>query len=154
MAFQITCKEIFGASKDVPEKTRQLKYQRPWNRRVSDSGHQRESKAPEKPGPKDILIYDFGLGQSPFPVPVPVVEALRLHAHEKDYLPVKGLPALKEAVAGFHHQKDNVEASADYVLVGPRSKELMFLLQLVLLWRYNCSHALLGFLCSSGSDFG
>lgn len=76
-------------------------------------------------------IYDFGLGQSPFPVPAPVVEALRLHAHEKDYLPVKGLPALKEAVAGFHHQKDNVEASADCVLVGPGSKELMFLLQLV-----------------------
>ncbi|WP_348305508.1 aminotransferase class I/II-fold pyridoxal phosphate-dependent enzyme [Methanothrix sp.] len=44
-------------------------------------------------------IYNFGLGQSPFPVPAPVVEALRLHAHEKDYLPVKGLSALKEAVA-------------------------------------------------------
>ncbi len=76
-------------------------------------------------------VYNFGLGQSPFPVPAPVVEALRLHAHEKDYLPVKGLPALKEAVAGFHQQKDNVEASADRVLVGPGSKELMFLLQLV-----------------------
>ena len=76
-------------------------------------------------------IYNFGLGQSPFPVPVPVVEALRLHAHEKDYLPVKGLPALKEAVAGFHRQKDLVEANADCVLVGPGSKELMFLLQLV-----------------------
>jgi aspartate aminotransferase len=76
-------------------------------------------------------VYNFGLGQSPFPVPAPVVEALRLHAHEKDYLPVKGLPALKEAVAGFHRQKDLVEANAGYVLVGPGSKELMFLLQLV-----------------------
>jgi aspartate aminotransferase len=76
-------------------------------------------------------IYNFGLGQSPFPVPAPVVEALRLHAHEKDYLPVKGLPALKDAVAGFHRQKDLVEANADCVLVGPGSKELMFLLQLV-----------------------
>jgi aspartate aminotransferase len=76
-------------------------------------------------------IYNFGLGQSPFPVPAPVVEALRLHAHEKDYLPVKGLLALKEAVAGFHRQKDLVEANADCVLVGPGSKELMFLLQLV-----------------------
>jgi aspartate aminotransferase len=76
-------------------------------------------------------IYNFGLGQSPFPVPASVVEALRLHAHEKDYLPVKGLPALKEAVAGFHNQRDSIEASADCVLVGPGSKELMFLLQLV-----------------------
>lgn len=76
-------------------------------------------------------IYNFGLGQSPFPVPVPVVEALRLHAHEKEYLPVKGLNNLKEAVAGFHRQKDLVDANAGCVLVGPGSKELMFLLQLV-----------------------
>ncbi len=76
-------------------------------------------------------VYNFGLGQSPFPVPAPVVEALRLHAHEKEYLPVKGLLNLKEAVAGFHRQKDQVEANADCVLVGPGSKELMFLLQLV-----------------------
>jgi aspartate aminotransferase len=76
-------------------------------------------------------VYNFGLGQSPFPVPGPVVEALRLHAHEKDYLPVKGLPALRESVAGFHKQKDNVEASPEGVMVGPGSKELMFLLQLI-----------------------
>src|SRR5665648_453574 len=78
-----------------------------------------------------MRIYNFGLGQSPFPVPTPVVNALKLHAHEKDYLPVKGLPALREAVAGFHRAKDNVDASPDGVLVGPGSKELMFLLQLV-----------------------
>ena len=64
-------------------------------------------------------------------MPGPVVEALRLHAHEKDYLPVKGLLALKEAIAGFHQQKDQVQANADCVIVGPGSKELMFLLQLV-----------------------
>ncbi|MFH1322874.1 MAG: aspartate aminotransferase, partial [Methanobacteriota archaeon] len=56
-------------------------------------------------------IYNFGLGQSPFPVPTPVVNALKLYAHEKDYLPAKGLPALKEAVAGFHKAKDNVDAN-------------------------------------------
>lgn len=76
-------------------------------------------------------VYNLGLGQSPFPVPTPVVNALRLYAHEKDYLPVRGLPALKEAVADFHRQKDNVSASADNVIVGPGSKELMFILQLV-----------------------
>jgi aspartate aminotransferase len=78
-----------------------------------------------------VQITNFGLGQSPFPVPRPVVEALRLHAHEKDYLPVRGLPALREAVANFHRRLDGINAIADLVLVGPGSKELMFLLQMV-----------------------
>ncbi len=43
-------------------------------------------------------IFKLGLGQSPFPVPEPVVEALRRHAPEKDYLPVRGLPALRQMV--------------------------------------------------------
>jgi len=76
-------------------------------------------------------VYNLGLGQSPFPVPTPVVNALRLYASEKDYLPVKGLFALKQAVADFHRRKDNVNASAENVIVGPGSKELMFILQLV-----------------------
>ena len=77
------------------------------------------------------IIYRMGLGQSPFPVPVTVVESLKTHAHEKDYLNVNGLEALREAVAHYHHQKDNVEIQASNVLIGPGSKELMFLLQLV-----------------------
>ncbi|MBN2009553.1 aminotransferase class I/II-fold pyridoxal phosphate-dependent enzyme [candidate division KSB1 bacterium] len=76
-------------------------------------------------------IYRMGLGQSPFPVPLPVVETLRNHAHEKDYLNVNGLENLREAVAHFHHTKDNVDIQARNVLIGPGSKELMFLLQLV-----------------------
>lgn len=76
-------------------------------------------------------VYDFGLGQSPFPVPTPVVEALRLAAHEKDYLPVEGLQALREAITSFHKDKDGIEFHPENVLVGPGSKELMFLVQLV-----------------------
>ncbi|RMF57199.1 MAG: pyridoxal phosphate-dependent aminotransferase, partial [Calditrichaeota bacterium] len=76
-------------------------------------------------------IFKFGLGQSPFPVPEQVVEALRANAHQKDYLPVKGLYALREAVADYHRRKDGVQRSADDVLIGPGSKELMFLMQLV-----------------------
>ena len=75
-------------------------------------------------------IYKMGLGQSPFPVPTEVVDALTLHASEKDYLPVTGLPALREAVAEFHRKKDRIDAQADGVLIGPGSKELLFLLQL------------------------
>ncbi|UCH84930.1 MAG: aminotransferase class I/II-fold pyridoxal phosphate-dependent enzyme [Candidatus Latescibacterota bacterium] len=76
-------------------------------------------------------VYRLGLGQSPFPVPREVVKALKLYAKEKDYLPVKGLRQLRGAVAKFHRDKDQVNAQPDGVLVGPGSKELMFLLQLV-----------------------
>ncbi len=75
-------------------------------------------------------IYKMGLGQSPFPVPTEVVDALTLHASEKDYLPVMGLPALREAVAEFHRKKDRIDTQAEGVLIGPGSKELLFLLQL------------------------
>ena len=43
-------------------------------------------------------VYRLGLGQSPFPVPEPIVEELKVNAHQKDYLPVKGLPALRAAI--------------------------------------------------------
>lgn len=76
-------------------------------------------------------VYRFGLGQSPFPVPKRIVAALRLNAPQKDYLPVKGLKILREAVADFHRRKDGINAVADDVLIGPGSKELVFLLQLV-----------------------
>ena len=46
-------------------------------------------------------VFKLGLGQSPFPVPEPVVEALRQNACRRDYLPVRGLAALREAVAGY-----------------------------------------------------
>lgn len=76
-------------------------------------------------------VYRLGLGQSPFPVPQVVTEELRANAHQKDYLPVRGLSALRDAVAEFHRRTDGVEGTGDDVLIGPGSKELMFLLQLV-----------------------
>ena len=76
-------------------------------------------------------VYRLGLGQSPFPVPDSVVEALRRNAHQKDYLPVQGLAELREVVAHNHRKDFGVKCSADDVIVGPGSKELMFLLQLV-----------------------
>lgn len=76
-------------------------------------------------------VYKLGLGQSPFPVPTQVVEALQQNAHHKEYLPARGLKELREAVAEFHRRKDGIDASGDQVLIGPGSKELMFILQLV-----------------------
>ncbi|MCC7412179.1 MAG: aminotransferase class I/II-fold pyridoxal phosphate-dependent enzyme [Gammaproteobacteria bacterium] len=76
-------------------------------------------------------VYRLGLGQSPFPVPGPVMEELRANAHQKDYLPVRGLRRLRDAVAEYHRLAEGIDYSGKDVLVGPGSKELMFLLQLV-----------------------
>lgn len=80
---------------------------------------------------KGKTVYRFGLGQSPFPIPTCVVDALRNNAAQKDYLPVKGLLQLREAVAEFHRKNDHISAIAENVIIGPGSKELVFLLQLV-----------------------
>lgn len=74
-------------------------------------------------------VFRFGLGQSPFPVPAAVVASLRENASVKDYLPVEGLPRLRDAVARYHTAR-GIERAASDILVGPGSKELMFLLQL------------------------
>ena len=75
-------------------------------------------------------VYRFGLGQSPFPVPRPVVEELKANAHQKDYLAVQGLRELRGAVAEYYDRTQGVAVSPDNVMIGPGSKELMFLLQL------------------------
>jgi len=76
-------------------------------------------------------VYRLGLGQSPFPVPDSVVAALQDNAHQKDYLPVRGLQPLREAVAAYHGRVNGIPGTAEDVLIGPGSKELMFILQLV-----------------------
>ena len=76
-------------------------------------------------------VYKLGLGQSPFPVPPSVVDALRQFAGEKDYLPVKGLPALQEAIASHLDREHDVAFRGEDIMIGPGSKELMFILQLV-----------------------
>jgi len=76
-------------------------------------------------------VYRLGLGQSPFPVPEPVVKALQENAFQKDYLPVRGLYELREAVAAFNRKAHGLNSTAEDVIVGPGSKELIFLLQMV-----------------------
>ena len=87
-----------------------------------------KSRALQQAGKK---IYRLGFGQSPFPVPEPVVQALRENAHQKDYLPVKGLLPLREAIAETYKRRQQLSVDPEDVLIGPGSKELLFLLQLV-----------------------
>lgn len=76
-------------------------------------------------------VYKLGLGQSPFPVPQSVVDELKVNAHQKDYLAVRGLFQLREAIANYYRKFQGLNHDAEDVLIGPGSKELMFLLQLV-----------------------
>lgn len=76
-------------------------------------------------------VFRLGLGQSPFPVPEFVTRSLRDNAHEKDYLPVRGLPALRAAIVDFYRRTEGLDYSRENVLVGPGTKELLFILQLV-----------------------
>lgn len=71
-------------------------------------------------------VYRFGFGQSPFPVPQIVQDELKKHTHEKSYLPVLGLPQLREAVAKFHHKADGLDVDTEQVIIGPGSKELIY----------------------------
>lgn len=77
-------------------------------------------------------VYKLGLGQSPFPVPTPVVEELKKYAHVKDYLPVKGLYELRESIKKYYQKSQHIEFEVENILIGPGSKELMFISQLVM----------------------
>jgi aspartate aminotransferase len=76
-------------------------------------------------------VYRLGLGQSPFPVPAVVRDSLADNAHQKDYLCVMGLEALRTAVTDWVKRTEGLEYLPENVLVGPGTKELMFLIQLV-----------------------
>ncbi|QAR33143.1 aminotransferase class I/II-fold pyridoxal phosphate-dependent enzyme [Geovibrio thiophilus] len=76
-------------------------------------------------------VYKLGLGQSPFPVAAPVIQALKDNARQKDYLPVRGLKELREAVAAYYGRAQGLGFTWDDIIIGPGSKELMFILQLV-----------------------
>jgi len=76
-------------------------------------------------------VYKLGLGQSPFPVPQPVVDELITNAYQKDYLPVLGLYSLREAIVDYYRRTQGMEYDPENILVGPGSKELMFIIQLV-----------------------
>lgn len=71
-------------------------------------------------------MHHFGFGQSPFPVHPRIVDKLKEHAHEKDYLPTQGLPALREVIANYYSKNLNYELKTENIIIGPGSKELIF----------------------------
>ncbi len=77
-------------------------------------------------------IFKFGLGQSPFPVPDIVIEALKNNAHQKDYLPVRGLLPLRQTIAAWFKSRFELNFDPANILIAPGSKELLFLVQMAL----------------------
>ncbi|CAI9735036.1 aspartate aminotransferase-like [Octopus vulgaris] len=73
-------------------------------------------------------VHAFGFGQSPFPVMEEAIEALREHAEENEYVPVAGIPLLRQAISDFHFRYDKIRFSPDNIIVGPGSKELIYAL--------------------------
>ncbi len=76
-------------------------------------------------------IYKFGFGQSPFKVPENIVKELKDNAHQNKYLPMQGLSELRNAIAKYTSEKKNYDYKSDNVIIGPGSKELMFLLHVI-----------------------
>ena len=84
---------------------------------------------------KDLIskgkkVYQFGFGQSPFPVPEKIVEALRKNAHRKEYLPIQGLPELRENISKYLSKRTGNEYPKENILITPGSKEAMLLIHI------------------------
>ena len=87
-----------------------------------------ESKKLEKEGKQ---IFKFGFGQSPFQIPEDMVNELKKNSHQNKYLSMQGLHELRDAVALYTSNKKGNNYKADNVIIGPGSKELMFLLHIL-----------------------
>ena len=86
------------------------------------------SKQLEDKGEK---IFKFGFGQSPFQIPIDIVNALKNNAYQNRYLPMQGLKELRESVAKYTSTKKDYNYKSENVIIGPGSKELMFLLHIL-----------------------
>ena len=76
-------------------------------------------------------VFKFGFGQSPFNVPEDVVNELKINAFQNKYLPIQGIPELRKVIAAYYSLRKNYEYKEDNIIIGPGSKELMFLLQIL-----------------------
>ncbi|XP_062513628.1 aspartate aminotransferase-like [Corticium candelabrum] len=77
---------------------------------------------------KGKTVYHLAFGESPFPVVKGAQRALKMFVHEKAYEPVAGILSLREAICEYHKINDDLELSVENVLVGPGTKQLIFLL--------------------------
>ncbi|MCP5142074.1 MAG: pyridoxal phosphate-dependent aminotransferase [Gammaproteobacteria bacterium] len=79
-------------------------------------------------------IVHMEIGEPDFPTPEPIIEAGRdaLARGLTHYTPALGLPALREAIAGFYRERHGVEVSASRIVVTPGASGALHLLLAVL----------------------
>jgi len=87
-----------------------------------------ESNKLKKTGKK---VYKFGFGQSPFPIPDSIILALKNAANRNSYLPMQGLEELRSSIANYLNKNNNNQFESDDIIIGPGTKELMFLTQII-----------------------
>ena len=87
-----------------------------------------ESKKLETQGTK---IFKFGFGQSPFQIPKDIVDELKNNAYQNKYLPMQGLPELRSSISKYINNKKKYNYVSENVIIGPGTKELMFLLHVL-----------------------
>ena len=75
-------------------------------------------------------IFNFGFGGSPFSIPDKIVSALKNNAHKKEYLASVGLKELRDVIARYLNKNSNTDYKQEDIIIGPGTKQLMFLLQL------------------------
>ncbi|MBK6508979.1 MAG: aminotransferase class I/II-fold pyridoxal phosphate-dependent enzyme [Haliea sp.] len=75
-------------------------------------------------------IYKLGLGQSPFPVPEVVVNGLRINAFRRTTCRFSDCRIARRRRCAITRTQ-GLNFAAEDVMIGPGSKELMFILQLV-----------------------
>jgi aspartate/methionine/tyrosine aminotransferase len=80
-------------------------------------------------------IVHLEIGEPGFPTPEPIMEAGRKaladgHTH---YTPAVGLPALREAIAGFYRDRHGVDVSPERIIITPGASGALLLVMAVLL---------------------
>ncbi len=82
-------------------------------------------------------IVHMEIGEPDFATPAPVLDAAQqaLVAGETHYTPALGLPALREAIAGFYRDRYQVEVSAERIVITPGASGALLLALGVLLDR-------------------
>jgi aspartate/methionine/tyrosine aminotransferase len=74
-------------------------------------------------------IIHMEIGEPDFPTPQPIVDAgiAALQRGDTFYTPALGLPALREAIAGFYRERHGVEVAAQRIVVTPGSSGALLL---------------------------
>ncbi|HLV99243.1 MAG TPA: aminotransferase class I/II-fold pyridoxal phosphate-dependent enzyme [Ktedonobacterales bacterium] len=77
-------------------------------------------------------VIHLGFGEASFPLHPILRAALADHATKTSYAPVLGIPALRQAIAGYLSRTRGLHLSAAQIAVGPGSKPLLYALMQVL----------------------